>query len=179
MTVTPADYLRRITAIHRELGIPEDYARQRGLVLYEETLELVAAGKDLFGRPRQLAPQALLGWQAMRQAAAEEGVVLHLVSAFRSADYQAGMIRRKLDNGDSLDDILRVTAAPGYSEHHTGRAIDIGTNDSPALEEVFETTDAFHWLNRHAGNFGFVLSYPRNNPSAIAYEPWHWCYRQG
>ena len=76
-----------------------------------------------------------------------------------------------------LVDILRVNAAPGYSEHHTGRAIDLGTIGCRALEEEFELTEAFAWLENNAAHFQFSLSYPRNNPSGVIYEPWHWCFQ--
>jgi D-alanyl-D-alanine carboxypeptidase len=178
MTVTHADYQQRIESLHRELGIPPDYASRYGLAVYEEAVQLVDAGRDLFGRARQLTPETLAAWQAMQKAAASDGVTLHLISAFRDLQYQAGLIRRKLEKGHSLDEILQVSAAPGYSEHHTGRAIDVGTDDSTPLEVEFEQTAAFDWLCRCAGGFGFVLTYPRDNPGAIAYEPWHWCFHQ-
>ncbi|HPF74253.1 MAG TPA: D-alanyl-D-alanine carboxypeptidase family protein, partial [Xanthomonadaceae bacterium] len=66
--------------------------------------------------------------------------------------------------------------APGFSEHHSGNALDIGTPDEPPAEESFENTAAFDWLCENAPNFGFQLSYPRNNPHGIVYEPWHWCW---
>jgi D-alanyl-D-alanine carboxypeptidase len=47
----------------------------------------------------------------------------------------------------------------------------------PDLEEDFEETPAFRWLSANAGRFGFVLSFPRDNPHDYVYEPWHWCYR--
>jgi len=75
----------------------------------------------------------------------------------------------------SLADILKVSAYPGYSEHHTGRAVDIGSPDCAHLTEAFEATREFSWLAEHAAGFGFVLSYPRDNPHGIAFEPWHWC----
>ena len=53
--------------------------------------------------------------------------------------------------------------APGYSEHHAGTAMDIGTPDQPPAEESFEATPAFAWLHRRGGDFGFALSYPRGN----------------
>jgi D-alanyl-D-alanine carboxypeptidase len=74
----------------------------------------------------------------------------------------------------SLADILQVNAAPGFSEHHSGRAIDIGAPGEPAAEPSFERTPAFNWLMQFAPAHGFRLSYPRNNPHGIAYEPWHW-----
>ena len=114
----------------------------------------------------------------MRDAASTNDVDLQVVSAFRSADYQLGIIERKLARGQSVAEILHVSAAPGYSEHHSGRALDLTTPGFVALEEEFETSSAFAWLRANAGRFGFTLSYPRGNPHAIAYEPWHWCWHR-
>jgi D-alanyl-D-alanine carboxypeptidase len=72
--------------------------------------------------------------------------------------------------------VLSVTAPPGYSEHHTGRAVDVATPGSPVLETTFEQTRAFSWLQKHANNFGFYLSFPQGNASGYQYEPWHWCF---
>ncbi len=112
----------------------------------------------------------------MGAAAARDGIALLPLSGFRSMARQEEIIRDKLSAGQSLADILRLVAAPGYSEHHTGCALDIGAPDEPPLEEGFAQTAAFAWLTRRAGEFGFKLSYPRNNPHGIAYEPWHWCW---
>ncbi len=170
-----ADYLHRLRQLHQTLGIPSDYARTTRLSLYEEAVTLVETEPDVHGRVLRLTPAALAAWQAMKQTAAADDVVLHLVSAFRSVDYQAQLIRRKLEAGRSLEQILLVNAAPGYSEHHTGRAIDIGTPGCADLEEAFEDTPAFAWLMSRGAAFGFTLSYPRDNHTGICYEPWHWC----
>ena len=114
----------------------------------------------------------------MREAAASDGVELQIVSAFRSVEYQLGIIRRKLERGLAMDDILRVSAAPGYSEHHSGRAFDLTTPGYKALEEEFEKSPAFVWLSTNANVYGFTMSYPRGNKHGIAYEPWHWCWRE-
>ena len=90
--------------------------------------------------------------------------------------YQCELIERKLAAGRSIDDILRVNAPPGYSEHHTGRALDLTTPGIEPLTMAFETTAAFSWLSRHAETFEFMLSYPRDNDAGIDYEPWHWAY---
>ena len=105
-----------------------------------------------------------------------EGIDLKVVSAFRSIDYQRGIIERKLKAGQSVEQILAVSAPPGYSEHHTGRAVDVMTPGGPILEETFADTDAFRWLEQNACRFGFVLSYPRGNAHGFAYEPWHWAW---
>lgn len=169
-------YARKVAQWHVLLQIPTNYAVQSGLPLYEEPDELQPTELDYMGREQRLTPAALTAWIRMRDDAAGQGVALLLVSAFRSVEYQAQLIQRKLDRGLLIDDILTVNAAPGHSEHHTGRAIDIGTIDCPVLEEEFEATPAFAWLLKHAGEFGFKLSYPRNNDCGICYEPWHWCF---
>jgi D-alanyl-D-alanine carboxypeptidase len=170
-------YTERIRAVHRELGIPPDYATTRGLALQVEGTLLVMAGHTPDGRELRLTPETWAAWQQLRTAAAGEGVSLLLLSGFRGVDRQTEIIRRKLGAGQPINDILQVNAAPGYSEHHTGRAVDIGTSDIPPLEESFADTAAFRWLETHAHQFGFLLSYPRDNAHGIAFEPWHWCWQ--
>ena len=159
------------------LGIDVQTLAARGLLPFAEADTLVVAECDAAGREFQLTPVAASAWLTMRDAAAADGVVLQLVSAFRSVERQHEIIAAKLSRGQRLDDILQVSAAPGFSEHHTGRAIDIGTPDSPVLEEVFEQTPAFAWLQLHAAGFGFRMSFPRGNACGYLYEPWHWCHQ--
>lgn len=160
-----------------DLGIEADYGRSRGLALVPEPARLAFAGFDRYQRPLWLTAAAARGWGAMRAAARDEGILLDAISGYRSHAYQLGIFRRKLARGQTLEDILEANAAPGYSEHHGGRALDIGTPGEPPAEESFEATPAFAWLGAHAARFGFTLSYPRGNPHGIVYEPWHWCLK--
>lgn len=160
------------------LGIPRNYGRERHLCVQREPARLASIGNDIYGRPQWLQPPAARAFATMRTTAAKDSIDLQVVSAFRSIAYQVGIIERKLTRGDSIDAILGVSAAPGYSEHHTGRCVDITTPGCTALEEEFELSPAYTWLTQHAARFGFTLSYPRNNPHAIAYEPWHWCWHR-
>lgn len=155
-----------------------EYAQRTGLELFAEPATLTLAGLDRFRRPLWLTRSAARAWQAMRRAAAAEQIALDAISGYRSHAYQLGIFERKLARGQSVRQILTVNAAPGYSEHHSGNALDIGTPGEPPAEESFETTAAFAWLNDHAGRFGFHLSYPRDNPHGIVYEPWHWRHRR-
>ena len=91
---------------------------------------------------------------------------------------QTAIVRAKLAGGKTIAEILRFVAAPGCSEHHTGRALDIGSPEELELDGKFERTAAFRWLRRRAGEFGFHLSYPRGNRHGFGYEPWHWCWRR-
>lgn len=170
-------YTDKISAIHKELGIPKTYAKQRGLSLQIECANLSAAGIDIFNRDVLMEAQTQLAWQAMQTAAEQQGIELQLVSAFRSVDYQKKLFLKKLDAGLSIDEILKVNAAPGYSEHHSGRALDLTCPGAECLEESFEDSQAFVWLSTHAAQHDFKLSFPRNNPQGFLYEPWHWCHQ--
>lgn len=160
--------------LHEELGIPSSYGASGSRPRFEEAEQLVEAGPNLIGRMQRLHPRGLSAWERMQRAAERDAVRLLLVSGFRSYQYQAGLIRRKLEGGQSIDEILRVNAAPGYSEHHTGLAIDIATPGSRPLTESFEESEAFQWLGENASAYGFAMSYPRGNPAGFIYEPWHW-----
>lgn len=169
-------YLERIKGTLKELAIPESFLAQYRLPMQLECENLVSIGLDMFDREQRMESKAASQWHSMAAAARTDGVVLLMISAFRSFDYQRGIIERKLAQGLSLEEITRASALPGYSEHHTGRAIDIGTPGSEPLVEEFEQTLAFNWLTRRAGEFGFSMTYPRNNSFAIMFEPWHWMF---
>ncbi|AZR25950.1 D-alanyl-D-alanine carboxypeptidase family protein [Xanthomonas vasicola pv. arecae] len=158
-----------------QLGLAADtYTQQTGLQLIAEPAALQFAGRDRFGRPLWLSAGAARAWRQMRAAALRADIVLDTISGYRSHDYQLGIFERKFARGLTLEQILAVNAAPGFSEHHSGDALDIGTPGEPPAEESFETTPAFAWLCGNAHAFGYRLSYPRNNPHGIVYEPWHW-----
>lgn len=181
MPLTQDAYSIRVQAILQSLGIPGDMVRARSFAMHHEPPELVTvpchpAPKDA-DTVYLLTPASCKAWLRMQEAARAQGIPLALVSAYRSVERQREIIAAKLALGQTITEILTSVAPPGYSEHHTGRAIDIGTSEEAALEEVFETTDSYQWLNQHARSFGFVMSYPRNNPEGFVFEPWHWCYQ--
>ena len=158
------------------LGLDEAYGERTGLPLVAEPAALTLAGFDRYRRPLWLIAPAARAWHSMHAAALHEGIVLEAISGYRSHDYQLGIFERKLARGLSVEEILTVNAAPGYSEHHSGRALDISTLEESPAEETFEGTPAFAWLRDNAAAYGFVMSYPRDNPHGIVYEPWHWTW---
>ena len=161
------------------LGLDESYGERSGLDLVAEPSLLTLAGFDRYRRPLWLGASAARAWQLMQRSAYADGIVLEAISGYRSHDYQLGIFERKLARGQTVEQILTVNAAPGYSEHHGGHALDIGTPGEPPAEESFEHSAAFTWLTTHAADFGFVMSYPRDNPHGIVYEPWHWRFVPG
>ena len=167
---------KRVESTLREFGADAALLRERGLPLFADARQLRCIGLGTDGRDKFLAPPAAEAWLEMREAATRDGVELLLISAFRSFDFQQALIRGKLAKGRAIAEILTVNAPPGCSEHHSGRAVDIGARDTPALEEEFERTEAFVWLSRNANRYGFHLSYPRGNSYGYLYEPWHWCW---
>jgi len=171
-------YEARVARSLAELGIAASYGVDRSMQLHLEARDLVSVGMDIHGRERQLSPYAAGRWLELRAAAQQDGIELLLVSAFRSVEYQRQIFERKIAAGQSLEEILKVNAPPGYSEHHTGKAVGLTTPGCAPLTEEFETSAAFAWLVRHAHRFGFAMTYPRENRFGIAYEPWHWTVRE-
>jgi len=165
--------------LHDELGIPAGYGQDGRPPGFDEACDLVEVGPNLVGRLQRLTPSAARQWHAMVEAAEADGVTMLIVSGFRSYEYQAALIRKKISAGQVITDILEVNAAPGHSEHHTGLAVDIATPGSRPLTEEFENSVAFRWLEANAAKFGFTMSYPRDNPWGIIYEPWHWALGTG
>lgn len=182
MSIAPLESIappeNRVSLALEALGIPAALIAQLQLPFYPEGQELVVAERDAGGREYLLIPEAAKAWAAMKQAALQEDVVMEVVSAFRDIDRQSAIIRAKIDRGMPFEKIFTLSAPPGYSEHHTGRAVDINTPGCIATEEEFENTEAFRWLSANAARFGFTLSYPRGNASGFIYEPWHWCFQQ-
>lgn len=106
----------------------------------------------------------------MLEEAAEDGIELRIVSAYRSFDQQAelkGVYTQSYGSGANA-----FSADQGYSEHQLGTAIDIlGTTDG--LSNSFAATPEYEWLVNNAYKYGFILSYPEGNQYYI-FEPWHW-----
>lgn len=137
-----------------------------------EELESVTADGQ-----KQLRSAAAAKFKQMQGAAQAEGINLVLLSAFRSVAAQEKIFFEiKEQRVQAATKRAEVSAPPGHSEHHTGYAVDLGDGNVPQthLESEFEQTAAFKWLQANAPRYSFELSFPRNNPRGISYEPWHW-----
>ncbi len=116
-------------------------------------------------------------FKEMQFMAAQRGISLQLLSGFRSIDLQRDIFyeNKSIRNQTAVERSM-VSAPPGYSEHSTGYAIDVGDGNFPEthFEVEFEQTPAFKWMKRFAPKYHFVLSFPPNNKQGVTYEPWHW-----
>jgi len=114
----------------------------------------------------------------MRKEARKDGIYLVFLSGYRSINLQKDIFYSlKSTRNQEAAERARVSAPPGYSEHSTGFAIDIGDANQREtdFETEFENTDAFRWLKKNAAKFHFKLSFAKDN-KFIDYEPWHWRY---
>lgn len=133
--------------------------------------------------PANYAPgvnqEAELALNTMFTAAKVNGYELTAFSSFRSFDYQKQLYTNyvKKDGQKAAD---RYSARPGYSEHQSGLAFDIGEigQEDLWLTEAFGNTEAGQWLHAHAHEYGFILRYPKGKEATTGYmyESWHFRY---
>lgn len=152
-----------------------EVAHQRGYIAYPDM--------------KALSPELLAAFNAMKSVASKSRIKLAIVSGYRSYNTQViaffgsnnvhNPIHRFFTEGLTEPEIQEVrqeylnraeiSAIPGFSEHSTGLAIDINN-----LSNNFANTSAYRWLQQHASEFGFTLSYPKNSTQGANFEPWHW-----
>ncbi len=114
----------------------------------------------------------------MRDDAKKNGINLVFLSGYRSISLQKDIFYSlKSMRNQIAAERAKVSAPPGYSEHSTGFAIDIGDANKTEtdFEVEFENTDAFRWLKENAAKYHFKLSFNKNDKN-VDYEPWHWRY---
>ena len=122
----------------------------------------------------------------LQKAAAAENVTVWMQSGYRSVSYQTNLYEKKTnyykqqgyDDAKAKEMAAAIVNPPGYSEHNCGLAADLNSPEHTGLDEGFENTAAFRWLCQHAGEYGFILRYPKGaeEKTEITYEPWHWRY---
>lgn len=135
---------------------------------------------------KQLESQACRQCGMMLKAAERDGIIIKIISAYRTRDYQQALweqsVEEKREKGCSLSqaetEVAKTLARAGHSEHNAGLAIDFGREDSDDVEDDFFKSPQAKWLCKNAARFGFILRYPRlkEHITGISYEPWHYRY---
>lgn len=110
----------------------------------------------------------------MMQEARSDGAPLLVLSAYRSFGTQAGL-KSSYSVTYGKGTANQFSADQGYSEHQLGSTVDFTSPEAPESLAAFEASPGFAWLQQHAHEYGFVLSYPKGN-KYFTYEPWHWRY---
>ncbi len=133
-------------------------------------------GMGEYQRFEQLNQEAAQKLMNLIYTARTEGVWIVVISGFRTIQQQQKLWNTQVKKLGSEQLAAQFNAPPGYSEHHTGYAVDLGDGQFPSLDLTpeFENTAAFQWLKVHAKEYGFEMSFPPNNSQGISYEPWHW-----
>ncbi|MBM7610535.1 D-alanyl-D-alanine carboxypeptidase [Lysinibacillus composti] len=122
---------------------------------------------------------ARAAFELMGADARKAGFELVAFSTYRSYEYQQTLYNNYVER-DGKENADRYSARPGYSEHQTGLAFDIGEvgREDLWLTSEFGETDAGKWLVNNAHKYGFILRYPQGKEkiTGYMYESWHFRY---
>lgn len=140
----------------------------------------------------QIDKRVLPDYQKLAEAAQKAGISLQLISSYRSvAQQEVVFAERKnqlMGQGMTEEEAIAKTketmTEPGYSEHHTGLAVDVvdqawlNSNPSLILDASYSNTEGAKWLQANSAKYGFIVRYPdgKENITKITYEPWHLRY---
>ena len=156
------------------------------LVNKNNTLDLTYIPEDLvlseidfisYIETRNLAKVTADAAKSMFEAAKKDGIILLGASGYRSYSVQENLYTSRVIN-DGQEEADRYTAKPGQSEHQTGLALDILSEDYQDMDDNFDSTEAYAWLKENCYKYSFILRYPegKEDITGFLYEPWHYRY---
>lgn len=161
-------YINGILVVNKTYSIPRDFGP--------------TSAKGTIGdcnEQKCFTNQTWQAWEKMRDGARLAGIKIRIGSGYRSYDYQAKIYSNYVakDGKEAAD---RYSARPGHSEHQTGLAMDICSEDTniPCIEDGFNTSAEAKWLSENAYKYGFILRYPDGKEDITGYkfESWHFRY---
>ena len=131
---------------------------------------------DFSKRIGKLKKEAYRAFKKMYKDAEEEELYLYISSPYRSYSRQKTLYTN-YSNIDGTKEADKYSARPGYSEHQTGLAFDLGTASNHNIND-FASSNEFEWVNKNAYKYGFILRYPYGKTyiTGYIYEPWHYRY---
>ena len=161
LSKTDEELLQKYSKVYflNEHYVPEKLTSVEKTYMYDES------------RNHQLHSKVIPFFNKMESAAKSEGIDLWVVSSYRSFETQAqlkGAYSVTYGSGANT-----FSADQGYSEHQLGTTVDFTTKGLGGGLSGFQSTPAYTWLQEHAHEYGFVLSYPEGNGYYV-FEPWHW-----
>ena len=162
---------------------PTDYIKGQELPKEPMLIQGVLLANKKYPLPEDYAPgeskEAREAFNELAASAVTSGINLQAFSTYRSYDYQVTLYNRYVER-DGQEAADRYSARPGYSEHQTGLAFDIGevNHEKYWASNSFGDTEAAKWLAANAHQYGFILRYPEGKEEVTGYmhESWHYRY---
>lgn len=149
---------------------------------WEDNVELVNT-KNAWNEDIKIEKEALENYKKLKSALEKEGVTIELDSVYRSVKEQQELWDEwSNDPEKGIDYVKKYVAVPGYSEHHTGLAVDICIRKNGKLvyenEAMIADKETFAKIHKRIADYGFILRYLENRDdiTGYAYEPWHLRY---
>ena len=164
------DYL---VLVNKYSQLPDDW---------EKNVELVDA-KNAWDEDIQIEKNAYKQYKKLKKELEEDGVEIELDSVYRSVQAQQDLWDEwSADPEKGIDYVRKFVAVPGYSEHHTGLAVDICLKKDGELiydnDEMIAEREIFAKIHKKLAKYGFILRYleGREDSTGYTYEPWHLRY---
>jgi|GEM_PF-1343711 len=154
--------------VNRDHILPDDW---------EEDLDTVSLPNSV-GDEVVAERRAYEAYEQLRQDMEKEGVHLQLDSAYRSVKEQQEIVD-DFTGKYGKEYVSKYVAVPGYSEHHTGLALDlyfqVDGKDIYENEDLVKYPEIWEKIHARLADYGFILRYPEGKDSitGCAYEPWH------
>jgi D-alanyl-D-alanine carboxypeptidase len=154
--------------VNKHSPLPIEYSPK--LIVPNVPLTMDSATENM-----KLSSEIKTSIERLFEQAGKQGIKLRLGSGYRSADTQETLYESYVsEQGQPQAD--KYSARPGYSEHQTGLAADIVSNDNYCyLQECWANTPEGKWLASNAHKFGYIVRYLKGKQSITGYnyEPWH------
>jgi len=160
-----------LVLVNKENKLPDDWMKNNEFVL----------AKNIWGEDMKIEKETRTQFRKLREKLFKDKIYLLLDSAHREM-FEQEYIWNKYEEEFGLEYTKRYVAVSGYSEHHTGLAIDVCfiynghiINENP---ELCESKNVFKIIHESIADFGFILRYPEGKEkiTGYAYEPWHFRY---
>ena len=149
---------------------------------WEKNIELVSA-KNAWDEDVKLEKETYKQYKKLEKDLKKDGVIIVLDSVYRSVKEQQDLWDRwSKDPKKGIEYAKKYAAVPGYSEHHTGLAVDIVIKKDGKLieknEDMIKEREIFKKIHKKLSKYGFILRYleGRDDITGYTYEPWHLRY---
>lgn len=162
-----------LVLVNKENKLPDDW---------EKKVELVDT-KNAWDEDIKVEKKAYKQYKKLAKELKDEGIIIKLDSTYRSVKAQKELWDEwSADPEKGPEYVKKYVAVPGYSEHHTGLAIDICLEKDGQLiydnDEMKAEREIFEKIHSKLAKYGFILRYPEGKKYSTGYdyEPWHFRY---